>query len=103
MGPNRDTAVRRTAPHATTTCPPPFELAASLALELNEAEVLLGPAPEPHGDAEAQLRALSTPIVARADGGPELLLLDRALERGEGDPLIVAVVLAELGRRAGLP
>ena len=31
------------------------------------------------------------------------LLIDRVLERGHGHPLLVAILLAELGRRAGLP
>ncbi len=96
MGPsNRDTAL-----HVATTCPTPFELAVALA----EAEPELVPFAA-EGEAEAQLRALGAAceLTARADGGPELLLIDRVLEHGEGDPLIVAVVLAELGRRAGLP
>src|SRR3954447_24805144 len=106
MGPSdRDTAVRRTTLHAVGGCPTPAELALALACELGDAdaELVLG-APEIEGDAEAQLRALGThALPARRDGGPELLLIDHALERGEADPLLVAIVLAELGRRAGMP
>ena len=54
--------------------------------------------------AEDQLRALGeAPLRAVVGGGPEALLLDRALERGHGHPILVAVLLAELGRRAGVP
>ena len=42
-------------------------------------------------------------LCARRDGGPRELLIDRALERGHGHPLLVAILLAEIGRRAGLP
>ncbi|MBE2314563.1 hypothetical protein DVA67_001135 [Solirubrobacter sp. CPCC 204708] len=54
--------------------------------------------------AEDQLRALGeAPLRAVRGEGPDALLLDRVLERGHGHPILVAVVLAELGRRAGLP
>ena len=56
-------------------------------------------------DPRAQLDALAEVVAcatlsARSDGE---LLIDRVLERGHGDPLMVAIVLNELGRRAGLP
>jgi hypothetical protein len=119
---DRDIAARRTLTalpfrlHASVTCPPPCELAMSLAWELGDldadrveralcafgaavlAEVESGP--------EAQLRALgeavtSGALCARRGGGPEALLIDRVLERGHGHPVVLAVVLAEIGRRAG--
>jgi hypothetical protein len=42
-------------------------------------------------------------LVARSYGGVEELLLGDVLRRGHGHPTLVAVVLVELGRRAGLP
>ena len=121
---DRDTAVRRPVTalpfrlHASVTCPPPAELALSLAWELGEldadrvernltalsaailAEVETKPA--------AQLAALGEAVTnmalcARLDGGPQELLIDRALERGHAHPVLIAIVLQETGRRAGLP
>lgn len=40
---------------------------------------------------------------AAADDGLDALLLHRALARGAGDPLTVAIVAVEAGRRAALP
>jgi hypothetical protein len=101
--------------HASVTCPPPAELALSLAWELGDLDAdrveralcALGAAVmvEVERAPEAQLRALAEVVTcsalsARHDGE---LLIDRVLERGHGHPLLVAIVLAELGRRAGLP
>ena len=118
---NRDTAVRRPITavpfrlHASATCPPPIELALSMASELGDlnvdrveralcalaAAVLV----EVEHDPEAQLRALAEVVTCctlapRRDGE---LLIDRVLERGHGHPLLLAIVLGELGRRAGIP
>ena len=118
---DRHTAVRRPVAampfrlHASVTCPPPAELALSLAWELGELDAdrveralcALGAAVlvEVEHDPEAQLRALAEVVTcstlsARRDGE---LLIDRVLERGHGHPVLVAIVLTELGRRAGLP
>ena len=118
---DRHTAVRRPVAalpfrvHASVTCPPPAELALSLAWELGDLDAdrveralcALGAAVlvEVEHAPEAQLRALAevvscSALSARRDGE---LLIDRVLERGHGHPLVVAIVLAELGRRAGLP
>ena len=121
---DRDTAVRRPAAalpfrlHASVTCPPPAELALSLAWELGDldadraernltalAAALLA---ETEREPAAQLRALGEAVTnmalcARSDGGPDELLIDKALERGHAHPVLVAIVLQEIGRRAGLP
>ena len=39
----------------------------------------------------------------RADGGLDDLLIDRVVTRGVGYEAVVAVILCELGRRAGMP
>lgn len=121
---DRDTAVRKPETalpfrlHASTTCPPPVEPAMSLAWELRGLDAdrverslcELGAAilVEVERDPEAQLRALgeavaTSALAPRRDGGPDELLIDRALERGHGHPLLIAIVLTELGRRGGLP
>jgi hypothetical protein len=121
---DRDTAVRgRVAArplrlHSSVTCPPPAELAKSLAWQLGDLDgdrveralCALGAAvlAELESEPEAQLRALgeavtSAALSARHDGGPGELMLDRALERGHGHPVLIAIVLVEIGRRAGLP
>ncbi len=118
---DRHTAVRRPATampfrvHASVTCPPPAALALSLAWELGDLDpdrveralCALGAAVlvEVEQNPEAQLRALAEVVTcstlsARRDGE---LLIDRVLERGHGHPVLVAIVLTELGRRAGLP
>jgi hypothetical protein len=56
----------------------------------------------------AQLCALgeavtNSVLAARHDGGPHELLIDKALERGHAHPVLVAIILQEIGRRAGLP
>src|SRR4051812_47990630 len=96
--------------HAAVTCPPAAELATALAWELGDPdperlERALAVPVKVDGDPAAQLRALAAarPLCARTDGGPEALLIDRVVERGHGHPLLVAIVLAETGRRAGLP
>lgn len=104
--------------HAAVTCPAHAELAASLAWELGEFDqdrlerelCALGAAvaAETAPDAESQLSALGEAVgagdlVARCYGGPEELLLGRVLASGHGHPIAIAIVLAELGRRAGLP
>ena len=121
---DRDTAVRRPVTalpfrlHASVTCPPPAELALSLAWELGEldadraernltalsAAILAEVETEP----AAQLKALGEAVTnmalcARREGGPQELLIDKTLERGHGHPLLIAIVLQEIGRRAGLP
>jgi hypothetical protein len=121
---DRDTAVRRPVTalpfrlHASVTCPPPAELAMSLAWELGELDgdrverglTALGTAihAEVETGAEAQLRALgeavtNTALAARHGGGPRELLIDKALERGHAHPVLIAIILQEVGRRAGLP
>ena len=118
---DRETAVRRPAAavpfrlHASVTCPPPAELAISLAWELGDLDAdrveralcALGAAVlvEVDHDPKAQLLALGEAVSGatlrvRRDGE---LLIDRMLERGHGHPVLIAIVLAELGRRAGLP
>ena len=57
---------------------------------------------------EAQLRALgeavtNSALAARHDGGPDELLIDKALDRGHAHPVLVAIILQEIGRRAGVP
>ena len=120
---DRDTAARRTLTalpfrlHASVTCPPPCELATSLAWELGDLDAdrverslsALGAAvlAEVDSEPEAQLRALgeavtSGALCARHVGGPENLLIDAVLERGHGHPVLLAIVLGEIGRRAGL-
>jgi hypothetical protein len=114
---DRNTAVRKASAlpfrlHGSASCPPAAVLAASMAWELSDLDperaeraydALLAATPAPREpDAEQQLRALAAaPLCAARGAGPEALLLDRALDRGVGHPLLVAVLLAELGRRAG--
>jgi hypothetical protein len=121
---DRETAVRRPVRalpfrlHASVTCSPPAELALSLAWELGELDAdrfernlgALSAAilAEVETTPEAQLGALgeavtNTALCARRDGGPHELLIDRALERGHAHPVLIAVILQEIGRRAGLP
>jgi hypothetical protein len=101
--------------HASTMCPSHGELAASIAYELGELDpdrferdlTALAAALPSEPDAEAQLRALgevvrSKALVARTYGGAEELLAGEVIRRGQGHPLALAVVLAELGRRAGM-
>jgi hypothetical protein len=123
-GRDRDTAVRGPVTalpfrlHASVACPPPAELARSLAWELGDFDAdraernltALAAAilPEAQTRPAAQLAALgeavtNTALSPRGDGGPRELLLDRALERGHGHPVLIAIVLAEIGRRAGVP
>ena len=120
---NRDTAVRGPVTalpfrlHASVTCPPPAELARSLAWELGDfdadraernltalAAAILA---EAETRPEAQLTALGEAVTnmalsPRRDGGPRELLIDKALERGHAHPVLIAIVLQEIGRRAGL-
>jgi hypothetical protein len=121
---DRDTAVRGRATalpfrlHASVNCPPPAELATSLAWELGDLDpdrveralcaLAAAVLAEVESDPEAQLRALgeavtNTALCARRGGGTGELMIDRLLERGHGHPVLVAIVLAEIGRRAGLP
>lgn len=121
---DRDTAVRRPVTalpfrlHASAACPPPAALALSLAWELGDldaeraerdltalAAAILA---ETETKPDAQLRALGEAVTnmalcARRDGGPQELLIDKALERGSAHPVLIAIVLQEIGRRAGLP
>jgi hypothetical protein len=121
---DRDTAVRGRATvvpfrlHASVTCPPPVQLATALAWELADADAdrveralcALGAAvlAEVESSPEAQLRALGEAVTnaalsPRHTGGIGELMIDRVLERGHGHPVLVAIVLTEIGRRAGLP
>jgi hypothetical protein len=121
---DRDTALRRPVAalpfrlHASVTCPPPAELALSLAWELGDldadrvernltalsAAILAEVETEPAKQLEALGEAVTnTALCARRDGGPQELLIDAALERGHGHPVLIAIVLQEIGRRAGLP
>jgi hypothetical protein len=57
---------------------------------------------------QAQLSALGEAVTnavlaARHVGGPDELLIDQALERGHAHPVLIAIILQEVGRRAGLP
>src|SRR5690242_14927824 len=96
-------------------CPSHGELAASIAYELGALDpdrferdlTALAAALPAESDPEAQLRALgeivsSQALVARSYGGAEELLAGEVIRRGHGHPLALAVVLAELGRRAGM-
>ena len=117
--PHRETAARKTALpfrlHASVTCPSPAELALSLAWELGDPDldrseraltVLAAATPaELEPTPLDQLRTLGDPVAggtleARANGEVHL---DRLLANGNGHPLTVAILLDELGRRAGLP
>jgi hypothetical protein len=104
--------------HASVMCPAPAELARSLAWELGDfdadraerhltalAAAILA---EAETRPEAQLAALGEAVTnmaisPRSDGGPRELLIDKALERGQAHPVLIAIVLQEIGRRAGLP
>src|SRR6201999_1020810 len=107
---NRDTAVRRPVTalpfrlHASVTCPPPAELARSLAWELGDcaadraertraarAAAIL---PETENRPDAQLQALGEAVTnmalsSRRDGGPGELLIAKALEPGHGHPGLI--------------
>jgi Transglutaminase-like superfamily len=101
--------------HASVMCPSHAELSASIAFELGELDpdrferdlTALAAALPAESGPEAQLRALgevvgSGALVARSYGGAEELLAGEVIRRGHGHPLALAVVLAELGRRAGM-
>src|SRR5689334_2547143 len=79
----RKTAVR----HAGVTCPGPGELALTLAWELGEL------------DADC----LAVPVSLDGDPAAQLRALAAARPLCDGHPLLVASVLTEIGRRAGLP
>lgn len=49
------------------------------------------------------LAALLADVVELGEDGPESLMLDRVLERGEGHPALLAVVWSEVAQRAGIP
>jgi Transglutaminase-like superfamily len=112
---NREVRTKPFRLHASTMCPSHGELAASIAYELGQLDpdrferdlTALAAALPAEPDPEAQLRALgeivsSRALVARSYGGAEELLAGEVLRRGHGHPLALAVVLAELGRRAGM-
>lgn len=116
MGSNREVRAKPFRLHASTICPSAGELAASIAYELGVLDpdrferdlTALAAALPAESDPEAQLRALgdvvsSRALVARTYGGAEELLACEVIRRGHGHPLALAVVLAELGRRAGFP
>jgi hypothetical protein len=116
-----DVPIQGTKPfrlHASAICPTAAELAVSLANELRPLDAdrlerglcTLGAAvlAESELDPERQLLALGEAIaagdlVACGCGGAEELLIGEVVARGHGHPTALAVVLAELGRRAGLP
>ena len=115
MSSNREARAKPFRLHASVKCPSHGELAASIAFELGELDgdrferdlTALAAALPVAGDPEAQLRALgeivsSGAFVARTHGGAEELLAGEVIRRGYGHPLALAVVLAELGRRAGM-
>jgi Transglutaminase-like superfamily len=95
--------------HASLPCQPHAGFAASLAAELGPFD----------GDAlERGLAALEVPVAGlaalghavragalrvRDHGTLDDLLIDRVVTRGVGEEAVVAVVLCELGRRAGMP
>ena len=95
--------------HAALPCRPHVGIAASLAAELvgfDEAALERGLAAL--APAEVGLAALGEPVRSgalrvRADGDLDDLLIDRVVARGRGDEAVVAIVLSELGRRAGMP
>jgi transglutaminase superfamily protein len=112
---NREVRTKPFQVHASTMCPSHGELAASIAYELGELDpdrferdlTALAAALPAESGPEAQLRALgeivsSQALVARSYGGAEELLAGEVIRRGHGHPLALAVVLAELGRRAGM-
>ena len=114
MSSDREVRTKPFRLHASVMCPSHAELAASLAFELGELDpdrlerdlCALAAALPAESRPEAQLRALgevvgSGALVARDYGGVEELLLGRVLRRGHGHPTLLAVVLAELGRRTG--
>ena len=95
--------------HAALPCQPHAGFAASLAAELGAFD----DAALERGLAAlelpvAGLAALGHPVRAgalrvREDGGLDDLLIDRVVTSGVGHEAVVAVVLCELGRRAGMP
>src|SRR3954469_8826499 len=91
MGPSDDRpAAVRARPHSALACPPAGVQGAALARELRAEglERALAAGPELHGSPAAQLRALAA-------------CAPRARDCVGADALLVAVVLAEWGRRAG--
>ncbi len=115
----RDTAVRRTLTalpfrrHASMTCPrrrsSPSRWpgsSGSLTPTASSARSALGAAVPPSSTRKPSCaRSASGRCGACADtaAARTTLLIDRVLERGHGHPLLLAVVLGEIGRRAGLP
>ena len=95
--------------HAALPCQPHAGFAASLAAELGAFD----DAALERGLAAlelpvAGLAALGHPVRAgalrvREHGGLEDLLIDRVVTTGVGHEAVVAIVLSELGRRAGMP
>ena len=96
--------------HAALPCQPHAGFAASLAAELGDfddeaLERGLAALALPHGSASPRSasRVRAGALRVREDGGLDDLLIDRVVTRGRGHEAIVAVVLCELGRRAGMP
>jgi len=95
--------------HAALPCRPHVEIAASLAAEMGEFDhEMLERGLAALAPAKVGLAALGEPVRAgalrvRDDGQVEDLLVDHVVASGRGDEAIVAVVLCELGRRAGMP
>ena len=95
--------------NAALPCRPHAELAASLAAELGHFDedalehglAALACASGSLVDLGAVVR--DGALRVRSDGGVEDLLVDRVVARGYGHGAAVAVVLCELGRRAGMP
>jgi hypothetical protein len=103
--------------HASIICPPPADLARSIASELGDFDAdrterdltALAAAirPETEHRPEGQLQALGEAVTnsalsPRRGGGPGTLLIDIALARGHAHPVLIAIALQEIGRRAGL-
>ncbi len=115
MSSNREARTKPFRLHASAMCPVHGELAASIAFDLGVLDpdrferdlTALAAALPAETDPAAQLRALgeivgSRTLVARTYGGAEELLAGEVIRRGHGHPLALALVLAELGRRAGM-
>src|SRR3954452_21455979 len=93
MGPSDDRpAAVRARPHSALACPPAGGQVAALAREFGAGglERALATGPELHGSPAAELRALAA-------------CAPHARDCAGADALLVAVVLAEWGRRAGAP
>ena len=71
-------------------------------LDLLAAAVAPARSASPPSECEA-LASLLGDAVRLGEDGPQSLMLDRVLDRGEGHPAMLAVVWAEVAQRAGIP